>query len=195
MSEGARCLASAGKDNEILPTEPIVQPVNNPRLRRSPVLMQDQSPGIEPNRQFKFLPLPYPGLPCRNPLVFQSAAADIETPFAWWSKDGLNLALSHSILDLSKVPATTGGQSSTLSSTDPVTVTHWVQSAPAWSDDEKRAVTNFVFNYMALLGLRDFVEKKGELNHLVKDWEIELKKLGIEINPLQANEWVILDHF
>jgi hypothetical protein len=98
-------------------------------------------------------------------------------------------------IDLSKVPATTGGQSSTLSSTDPVTVTHWVQSAPAWSDDEKRAVTNFVFNYMALLGLRDFVEKKGELNHLVKDWEIELKKLGIEINPLQANEWVILDHF
>jgi hypothetical protein len=83
-------------------------------------------------------------------------------------------------IDLSKVPATTGGQPP-LSSTDPVDIGHWVQSSPKWDQDEKLAVLNFVFNYMRLRVQRDLAPKKHALDRLVKDWKQGLAKLGIEI--------------
>jgi hypothetical protein len=56
-----------------------------------------------------------------------------------------------------------------------------VQSAPKWSDDEKLAVSNFIFNHMRLLAQRDFVKMKDDLDRLVKNWEKELERLGIQI--------------
>jgi hypothetical protein len=84
-------------------------------------------------------------------------------------------------IDLSKVSATTGGQGAPLSSTNPTAVTAWVQSAPKWSDDEKLAVSNFIFNHMRLLAQRDFVKMKDDLDRLVKNWEKELERLGVQI--------------
>jgi hypothetical protein len=86
-------------------------------------------------------------------------------------------------IDLLKVPATAGGQGGPLTVTDPAAVTAWVQSAPKWADNEKLAVLNFIFNYVRLLAQRDFVKGKGELERLAKDWEMELKRLGVQLPP------------
>ncbi len=84
-------------------------------------------------------------------------------------------------IDLSKVPATTGGQGAPLSSTDPAAVTRWVQSAPKWDHDEKLAVLNFVFNYLRLRVQRDIAPKKDKLDLLVTNWKEALAKLDIDL--------------
>jgi hypothetical protein len=84
-------------------------------------------------------------------------------------------------IDLSKVPATTGGQATPLSSTDPTQIVQWVQSASKWDKDEQRSVLNFVINYMLLRVQRDLAPKKQELNRLVINWKQGLAKIGIEI--------------
>jgi hypothetical protein len=84
-------------------------------------------------------------------------------------------------IDLSMVPATTGGQATPLSSIDPADIRHWVQSAPKWDDEEKLAVLNFVFNYMRLRVQRDLAPKKDALDRLVTNWKQGLAKLGIKI--------------
>jgi hypothetical protein len=84
-------------------------------------------------------------------------------------------------VDLSRVPATAGGQATPLSSTNPAAVTAWVQSSQKWTHDEKQAVLNFVNNYLGLIAERNFVDKKHCLEKLVKNWELELKRLRVEI--------------
>lgn len=84
-------------------------------------------------------------------------------------------------IDLSKVPATTGGQPTSLSSTDPADVSQWVQSAPKWDHDEKIAVFSFVLNYMYLRVQRNLAPKKDALDRLLKNWEHALANLGIKI--------------
>jgi hypothetical protein len=79
------------------------------------------------------------------------------------------------------VPTTTGGQTTTLSSNDPADISRWVQAAPNWDDEEKRAVRNFVFNFMRLRVQRDVAAKKEALDHLVTNWKQALAKLKIEI--------------
>ena len=80
-------------------------------------------------------------------------------------------------IDLSKVPATTGGQATTLSSNDPADISQWVQAAPKWDDEEKQAVLNFVFNFLRLRVQRDLVAKTEALDSLVSNWKQALAKL------------------
>jgi hypothetical protein len=84
-------------------------------------------------------------------------------------------------IDLSKVPAMAGGQATTLSSNDPADISRWVQAAPKWDDEEKRAVLNFVFNFLRLRVQRDLVPKSEALDSLVTNWKQALAKLRIEI--------------
>jgi len=83
-------------------------------------------------------------------------------------------------VDLSKVPATSGGQGGPISTTNPKAFSHWVASATKWSPDEKRAVVNLVSNYTRLIGYREVATNKDELNKIAEEWETVLKNLGIQ---------------
>ena len=84
-------------------------------------------------------------------------------------------------IDLEPIPATTGGQDTVLSTTDPQAISQWVESAEKWDSQEKHAVLNLIFNYIRLVVYREAAPKKADLIRIADNWERALKKLGIEI--------------
>jgi hypothetical protein len=88
-------------------------------------------------------------------------------------------------IDLYSVPATAGGQSTMLSSTDPADITRWVGSASKWDYDEKLAVLNFIFNFMRLRVQRDITHSSA-LDKLVANWNDGLLKLGVNMQEVTA---------
>ncbi len=67
-------------------------------------------------------------------------------------------------------------------SSDPVAVRQWVMSGSNWQWEDKRAVLNFIFNFMRLGGWRELAQKKAKLDDLIENWKKELHRLHIELS-------------
>lgn len=89
-------------------------------------------------------------------------------------------------IDLLVIPSGSGGQQSPLPSTAGELV-RWVEAAPQWSEPEKNAVKNLVFNYVSI-----FVPREHSLNNLpdlqkaARNWEEALQRLNINPDMLKA---------
>src|SRR5262249_22926512 len=80
-------------------------------------------------------------------------------------------------IDLEAVPAHTGGQG-TLSGTPTVLqVLSWIDAAPKWEPDEKRAVRNLFLNYIKLRANAAGPPEKTALADVAKNWQSTMRKL------------------
>jgi len=71
-------------------------------------------------------------------------------------------------------------------STTPLGITRWVQVSPNWTSQEKLAVLNLLFNYLAVIVLRreQFQVLPSGLRELASNWEGALRKLGLNPDDL-----------
>lgn len=90
-------------------------------------------------------------------------------------------------IDLQKVPANLGGQSHNLSSAQPRAIVNWVQDAPKWNDEDKRAVLNLVFNYLRVI-VPQLEKISTEYQELRTNWADTLSKLGISPDILEGTQ-------
>jgi hypothetical protein len=91
-------------------------------------------------------------------------------------------------IDLLSLPATTGGQKTPPVTATPTALAGWVERAPLWTQEEKRAVRNLIFNYMNVI-----VSRLGEYNSLptglhdvADNWAKALERVGIPADVLTS---------
>jgi hypothetical protein len=76
-------------------------------------------------------------------------------------------------IDLLKLPPSGGGQASKFALNGSAqSLSEWIESGYQWNKDEKRAVSNLAFNYLAS------PLPKGSENPVMSNWEGALRRLG-----------------
>jgi hypothetical protein len=85
-------------------------------------------------------------------------------------------------LDLLKLPKVGGGQQGSLNSATPRSISDWVDAGSRWQPEEKDAVRNLLFNYIAVIGSRiELLPHRSGLREVANNWQESL--LRLKINP------------
>jgi hypothetical protein len=82
-------------------------------------------------------------------------------------------------IDLEAVPVHGSGQQSPPDTADVVDVLNWIQAAPNWSGQEKRAVRRLFLNFVKLLADTGGKPEKTKLAEVADNWATALHKLQI----------------
>src|SRR5205823_4682411 len=90
-------------------------------------------------------------------------------------------------IDLLKQPTTPSGQSSPPPTMTPAGLSLWVERAPNWTAEEKRAVRNLIFNYMNVIVARvaEYQGLPSNLRDVAANWEEALRHVGIDPDLLR----------
>ena len=90
-------------------------------------------------------------------------------------------------IDLLKVLSGPGGQATPLPAAAPAAVSKWVEQGRRWSEEEKRAVRNLIFNYTSAFVPRlDALSKLVDLGKVAQNWEEAMSRLGISVSLLKT---------
>jgi hypothetical protein len=89
-------------------------------------------------------------------------------------------------IDLLKIPSGAGGQQRVAPATTGE-LARWIEAAPLWSDMEKEAVKNLVFNYVNIFVSRgDSLNSLSGLQKAARNWEKALRRLEIDPETLKV---------
>jgi hypothetical protein len=84
-------------------------------------------------------------------------------------------------LDLLKLPPSGGGQGHNVAiNGSGQSLNEWIEAGYKWTADEKRAVSNLVFNYLAS------PLPKGSENSVMSNWESALQRVGVDLSSTQG---------
>lgn len=82
-------------------------------------------------------------------------------------------------IDLLQLPSATSGQVAPPASSAPEDLTDWVEQSRDWSDSEKDAVRNLLFNYISVIVARpESRGTSGDFDEMATNWEKALEQLG-----------------
>jgi hypothetical protein len=90
-------------------------------------------------------------------------------------------------IDLLALPTTPSGHSSSPLIATPSRLSRWVEDAPLWTDGEKRAVRNLIFNYMTVIVARraENPDPPADFRDMATNWEEALRRVGIDPDTLR----------
>ena len=82
-------------------------------------------------------------------------------------------------LDLKRLPANKGAQVTKPSSAAPGAIRSWVDSSPKWSDKEKEAVKELIFNFARIIvANEDDPVAQHALSRVASNWREAIDRLG-----------------
>lgn len=88
-------------------------------------------------------------------------------------------------IDLSAVPTHSSGQGALSGGSSVMQILRWIDTAPKWEPDEKRAVRNLVLNYVKLAANSNRTPEKTALATVAQNWETAMRKLHIPYENLR----------
>jgi uncharacterized linocin/CFP29 family protein len=96
-------------------------------------------------------------------------------------------------IDLLKLPSGTGGQVKPLTSASPKSVSTWVEDGTLWSEEEKRAVRNIIFNYVSVIVPQLNKLPTLGLGTVAQNWEGAMSRLDIPSDLLKNDTEVAVN--
>lgn len=88
-------------------------------------------------------------------------------------------------IDVLHLPMVTSSRVAAPVSVQPLDLSQWVEEHSDWDADQRDAVRNLLFNYMAIIARPDRLESSKPMSKVKDNWEKALQRLGFPIDMFE----------
>jgi len=85
-------------------------------------------------------------------------------------------------IDVLRLPTAASSHVAAPVSLQPLDLSQWVEEHSDWDDDQRDAVRNLLFNYMAIVAQPDRLRSSESMGKVAENWGRALKRLGFPID-------------